>query len=44
MSDIDRACLLEWLAWRLEAMKSPVTKAIYAGLISRIQSGQFDGE
>jgi hypothetical protein len=39
---MDKRKLLEWLEWRLSVMKNPLTKAIYAGLITRIQSGQFD--
>lgn len=32
----------KWCAQRLEALKMPVAKAIYAGLITRVQGGQFD--
>lgn len=34
--------LLEWLRARLDAVKSPVIKAVYAGLIARIERGDFD--
>lgn len=38
---IDQARLLAWLKERTTA-KSPVVSAVYAGLITRIQRGDFD--
>lgn len=38
---IDKARLLAWLKERTTA-KSPVVGAVYAGLITRIQRGDFD--
>lgn len=34
--------LLSWLRERLAAVKSPVIKAVYAGLIARVERGDFD--
>jgi len=40
MSAIDAATLLAWLRDR-SAIKSPVVGAIYAGLVARIERGDF---
>ncbi|WP_374978129.1 hypothetical protein ACEYYH_10635 [Microbacterium trichothecenolyticum] len=39
---IDGDAVLAFCAERIERMKNPLTKAIYAGLADRIKRGQFD--
>lgn len=38
---LDKAHLLAWLNSRTDA-RSPVVGAVYAGLITRIERGEFD--
>ena len=39
---MNKTQLNDWLRGRVATMRSPIARAVYAGLITRIERGEFD--